>query len=178
MNAFYFYKINTESMKYHFLKLVLILVLFQLFNACSEKKSRIESSGERYEVPFKKQGQLIFISNEGDTIRKMELEIADTEEKRAQGLMYRARMSDSQAMLFLFEKEEPRSFWMKNTYISLDIIFADKEGNIVTIQKNTRPYSEDPVLSYDPALYVVEVVAGFCDLYGLEKGDRFVWRRN
>lgn len=178
MNGFYFYIMNFQTMKYLLKKLSLILMLASLIISCSEKKSRIESSGDRYEVPFKNQGELIFISAEGDTIRKMELEIADTEEKRTQGLMYRGTMSDTQTMLFVFDEEEPRSFWMKNTYISLDIIFADAEGNIVTIQKNTRPYSEDPVLSYDPALYVIEVVAGFSDLYGLEKGDRFVWRRN
>ncbi len=157
--------------------LVILLLIFLFNTSCEEKKKRIETGSTKYEVPFKKHGELTFISNSGDTIRKMDLEIADTPEKRTQGLMYRSRMNDQQAMLFVFEEEVPQSFWMKNTYISLDIIFADSEGNIVTIQKNTIPYSEDPVMSYDPALYVIEVVAGFCDLYGLKKSDRFIYKK-
>lgn len=168
---------NTFSVSGNFIIGILSLLIV-MFSSCDGKKSRIESKGKSYEVPFKKQGELTFISAEGDTIRKMDLEIADTEDKRTQGLMYRSTMSDRQAMLFIFDEEEERSFWMKNTYISLDIMFADAEGNIVSIQKNTRPYSEDPVLSYAPALYVIEVVAGFSDLYGLEKGDRIIWSRN
>ena len=120
---------------------------------------------------------MVFISSAGDTLRKLDIEIADTEEKRIQGLMYRSTMSDTQAMLFIFPREEDRHFWMKNTYISLDILFAKEDGTIVTIQRNTQPYSEKSVPSYEPSRYVIEVVAGFCDLYNVKVGDRFEYSR-
>lgn len=143
-----------------------------------DKPKRIKTNSQKFEVEFKREGSLVFISSEGDTIREMDLEIADNEEERTQGLMYRSTMSDKQAMLFVFPVEKMQSFWMKNTYISLDIMFADSENRIVTIQKNTKPYSEDQVLSSRPAIYVIEVVAGFADLYGLKEGDTFTWSRD
>jgi hypothetical protein len=138
-----------------------------------DKPKRLDTGSKNYEVPFKNEGTLHFISQKGDTIDTLDLEIADTEEQRTQGLMYRSTMSDKQSMIFIFEGDRMQSFWMKNTYISLDIIFASSDGTINTIQKNTRPYSEDPVMSNAPSKFVIEVVAGYADLNGLNAGDKF-----
>ncbi len=143
----------------------------------SSKKKRIKSKGETFEVPFKKEGSMAFLKADGDTIRVLDIEIADNEAQQAQGLMYRGTMSDRQAMIFIFPREEPRTFWMKNTYISLDILFASEDGIIVSMAPNTRPYSEDPILSEGKAKYVIEVVAGFCAQYGVEEGDKMVFQR-
>jgi uncharacterized protein len=126
-----------------------------------------------YEPEFKKEGELAFIDQQtGDTLQHIDIEIADTPRDRAQGLMYRTQMGENQGMLFVFEEEEPQSFWMKNTKISLDIIFADANKKIVTIQKHTIPYSEAPVPSFEDAKYVVEVNAGFTDRYSIKEGDK------
>lgn len=161
------------------LRIVLIIAIGLAFWYFSDdnKPKRIETDSTKYEVPFKKEGVLFFISAEGDTIREMDVEIADTEEQRIQGLMYRGTMSDRQTMLFIFPEVEQRSFWMKNTYISLDILFANADGTINTIQRNTQPYSEKQVPSYAPSKYVIEVIAGFCDLYGVKEGDRFTFEK-
>ena len=159
------------------ISLVIIIGLAFYYFSKPKKNERIETNSTPYEVPFKKQGTLQFLTAEGDTIRNMDLEIAETEDERSQGLMYRSSMTDSQAMLFVFKEEKQQNFWMKNTYISLDILFATSDGTIATIHKNTRPYSEDPVPSYVPTQYVIEVVAGFSDLYGLKKGDKFVYNK-
>jgi len=73
-------------------------------------------------------------------------------------------------MLFIFDDEELRSFWMANTPIPLDIIFADASGRIVRIQRNTRPYSHESIQSEYPATYVVEVNAGYTLRHDIKEG--------
>lgn len=121
---------------------------------------------------FKKEGELSFISKANQQeIRKIQIEIADNEGERQQGLMYRTAMEDGQGMLFVFPNSEPQSFWMKNTLISLDLLFVDENKEIVTIQKYAQPKSESAIPSSKPAKYVVEVNAGFCDRYQIKEGD-------
>ena len=76
-------------------------------------------------------------------------------------------------MLFIFDNERPLSFWMKNTYIPLDIIYVNKSLEIVTIQENTMPLNEKPIPSEKPALFVVEVNAGYPAARCLPQQDRF-----
>lgn len=122
---------------------------------------------------FIKQGELKFISQDGKKIiSQIDIELAANDEKRTQGLMWRRKMEDHQGMLFVMEAEEMQSFWMLNTYIPLDIIFVDKQRQIVTIRSNTQPQSLDPVTSDKPALYVVEVNAGYCSKNRISVGDR------
>ena len=81
-------------------------------------------------------------------------------------------MDENQGMLFIFDDSSPRYFWMKNTYISLDIIYIDENFRIVSIQKTALPRSEESLPSEKPAKYVVEVNAGFTDKYKINKGDK------
>ena len=80
-------------------------------------------------------------------------------------------MADSLGMLFLFEREKQQSFWMRNTYISLDRIFANEKFEIVTIQKYTQPLSDFSIPSDFLAKYVVETNSGFCDTHKIKVGD-------
>ncbi len=109
-------------------------------------------------------------------ITTVDIEIAREESKRELGLMYREKMAENQAMLFVFDGEGPRSFWMKNTILSLDMIFVNGKNEVVTIHKYTTPYSEDSYTSTRPAQYVVEANGGFTDKYGIAVGDRIAWR--
>lgn len=127
---------------------------------------------------FKKEGDLYFIGkSRNDTIRKIDMELAETDEERAQGLMNRKSMTDNQGMLFIFSTAEEQSFWMKNTYIALDIIYVDDKKEIVSIQKYTTPLSEESLPSFKKAMYVVEVNAGFCDKYKVGYGDRIAFTK-
>jgi uncharacterized protein len=123
------------------------------------------------EPQFKKEGELSFLKNQ----QKMTIEIADNEAETTQGLMYRRSMPDSCGMIFVMPDYEPQKFWMKNTYIPLDILFLDETKKIVTIQANTTPFSEAGVESYDKAKFVLEVNAGYCKRKGIEKGDLVKW---
>jgi uncharacterized membrane protein (UPF0127 family) len=100
------------------------------------------------------------------------VEIADTDEKRALGLMYRQELPELHGMLFLFPRQELQSFWMKNTPLSLDIIFIDAARTIVSIAANTTPFSEKPLSSRKPAQFVLEVNGGFCQRHRVAVGDR------
>jgi uncharacterized protein len=122
---------------------------------------------------FTKEGNLYFLSKvNNDTIRTIDIELATTPEERAQGLMDRKSMTDEQGMLFIFAAAEDQAFWMKNTYISLDIIYLDDKKEIVSVQKYTTPLSEESLPSFKKAQYVLEVNAGFCDKYHIAYGDK------
>jgi uncharacterized protein len=122
---------------------------------------------------FRKDGELRFLdAKTSQVISTIDVEVAATDASREQGMMYRDTMAENTGMLFLMGTEEMQSFWMKNTIISLDIIYVDSERRIVSIHKNCTPYSLDQIHSAAPALYVVEVIAGYTDKYKIKAGDR------
>lgn len=102
--------------------------------------------------------------------------IADDEQERQHGLMFRSVLPEDEGMLFDFHQPQPLAFWMKNTLIPLDIIFIGADGRIVNIAENTTPYSLDPIPSDGPALGVLEIGGGLSDELGIEPGDRVVHR--
>ncbi len=108
---------------------------------------------------------------DGTTIG-VSVEIADTAEKRQLGLMYRRELPERQGMLFVFPREEPLSFWMKNTPLPLDIIFINTAHTIVSIVAHATPFSEQPLPSHSPAQFVLEVNGGFCQRHRVAVGDR------
>jgi hypothetical protein len=114
--------------------------------------------------------------------RAVTAELAVSDAERAQGLMFREKVLPDQGMLFVFEEEDYHAFWMKNTLIPLDMLWLDKDRRIVHIERNVPPCKADPCPSYPPkrpGLYVLELVAGGADLYGLKLLDRleFTLRR-
>lgn len=117
-----------------------------------------------------KEGEVTFLKN-GKKFKTIDVEVAENDAERQKGLMFRPYLADSVGMLFVFDNATPQSFWMKNTMISLDIIYVDQNKKIVSIQKNAKPYSEENLPSYGNAQYVVEVNGGYCDKYGIGIGD-------
>jgi uncharacterized membrane protein (UPF0127 family) len=105
-------------------------------------------------------------------VHPFSVEIAETDEERARGLMFRKEMPDGKGMLFDFKVEQPVAFWMKNTYVSLDMIFIKADGRILSIAENTTPLSERGVPSGGPVRGVLEVVAGTAKKLGIKPGDR------
>ncbi len=126
---------------------------------------------------FRRDAELVFLSAKGATRARIDVEIAERTADRWRGLMFREKMDENQGMLFIFPAEETLSFWMKDTPRALDIIYLNADRTIVTIRKNTVPYSEESVPSDVPAKYVVEVNAGFADRHRLEPGDKAFWQR-
>ncbi len=139
------------------------------------KSKRTTSEEEIMEVPFTKEGSVTILDSLGKERVKIDAEFADTEYDRQRGLMFRKTMQEGQGMLFIFPVEEMQSFWMRNTYISLDMIFIDANKKIVTIHKNTKTLSDQSYPSTAPSKYVLEVVSGFCVKHGVEVGDVVGW---
>jgi len=100
------------------------------------------------------------------------VEIAQSHEQRARGLMFRQEMPEKSGMLFLFDKMQMVTMWMENTYIPLDIIFLDRKGIIVHIARSTVPQSRDHIQSMVPVISVLEVNAGTARKLNVQIGDR------
>ncbi len=100
------------------------------------------------------------------------VEMATTDAERAQGLMNRKELPEGQGMLFDFQRDQEVGFWMKNTYIPLDMIFIRSDGRIMRIAENTEPLSEKIVPSNSPVRGVLEVIAGTTRKLGIAVGDR------
>jgi uncharacterized membrane protein (UPF0127 family) len=105
-------------------------------------------------------------------VQVFSVEMATTEQEKETGLMYRKELADGKGMLFDFSPEQQVSMWMKNTYISLDMIFIRADGRILRIAENTEPESTKIISSGGLAKGVLEVIAGTAKKYGIAPGDR------
>jgi len=160
-----------------FMFIIIAVVLLFMINPGSNNR-KDEHKPSRTEVPFTKEGELTFYqANTKIPITTIEIEIADNYRETMRGLMFRYKMDMDKGMYFVMDREEPQAFWMKNTYIPLDIIYLNSKKQIVSIVKNTKPESTASLPSGKKAKYVVEVNAGFCDKYNIESGDYIVVKR-
>ena len=139
-----------------------------------------DGSGEQ--IPKReRQGRVIdpqttlMVLDQGREVVRVRVALAQTEAERNTGLMDVHSMDADAGMLFLFDDEQPRSFWMVNTPLSLDIIFANADREIVRIRQNTTPYSDRRITSDVPARYVLEVHAGFARDHDLREGMTLMW---
>jgi uncharacterized membrane protein (UPF0127 family) len=105
-------------------------------------------------------------------VHPFSVELAANDEDRTRGLMYRKELPEGRGMLFDFKTEQPVEFWMRNTYVSLDIIFIRGDGRILRIAENTEPLSERLIPSGGPVRGVLEVVAGTARKLGVAPGDK------
>jgi uncharacterized membrane protein (UPF0127 family) len=100
------------------------------------------------------------------------VELATNDAERSRGLMFRKELPEGRGMLFVFDREEPVSFWMHNTFISLDMIFIRKDGRILHIAESTDPLSDRLIPSGGSVRSVLEVIGGMAHKLGIEPGDR------
>lgn len=105
-------------------------------------------------------------------IHAFSVELAGTDDERERGLMYRRFMPPDRGMLFDFGREAPVMFWMKNTYIPLDMIFISRAGVVTNIVRNAEPLSERLIPSGGPCYGVLEVNGGVAASIGVEPGDK------
>ena len=162
-----------------FLSLFLALTGVIFLTGCQPESSSSTSETpveEEISIPFSKEGTLSF-ERSGESYLTIDIEIADTDSAIVRGLMQRTSLPELGGMLFLMPSEEPQEFWMSNTLISLDILFANSENEIVSISRYTTPLSQENVKSIYPALYVIEMAAGFVDTHGILEGDTITWQR-
>ena len=118
---------------------------------------------------------VVLSSKDGASIRAF-VEVADTPDTQARGLMFRNHLDPDHGMVFLFDTEKDHSFWMKNTPIRLDMVFISRDGRIVGIHPNAEPFSLKPIGVGAPSRVVLEVNGGFAAAHGLAVGDHVTYR--
>ena len=141
-----------------------------------QHRQTIPSSAQS--APATPTGRVTFAGGDGAVKATITVEIAEDERSRTLGLMYRRTLAQQHGMLFLFDDAVQRSFWMKNTFLSLDMIFVADDGTVDTIHHSATPRSEESYPSRGPARAVVEVNAGFARAHHLRPGDRMTWNRD
>lgn len=102
---------------------------------------------------------------------RFKVEIADTPQTRARGLMFRESMPRSAGMLFIYDRPQRVSFWMRNTPLPLDLIFLDGTGTVTRIHRNAVPFDETPISGGSAVLVVLEINGGLSEVFGFEPGD-------
>jgi uncharacterized membrane protein (UPF0127 family) len=145
--------------------LFVILAAFSVLN-CTPAEAQGRKKLETREFVFKIYGA----SGTAETGPAIRTEIARTEDERAQGLMGRKTLPDGEGMLFVFERDQILSFWMKNTLVPLSIAFISSEGRILEI-RDMRPQDLTPIQSSRSARYALEVPQGWFVRAGIAAGD-------
>lgn len=138
------------------------------FPALLATKAAAEMTGQAMILPVDPD-PLVVETETGE--RRFTVEIADDGYQRAAGLMFRTWMRDDHGMLFVFERMKHLSFWMKNTPMPLDLLFADKSGRIIAIMAG-EPFSLAPIAPAAPGQFVLELKAGTAQKAGIAAGDR------
>lgn len=154
---------------------VFFFLKISLLSACISHKQTLDINQPHTSI--RKYGTLDFIHLDKSLKTSIAIEIADTPEAQMKGLMGRNALDDTSGMLFVFDRFEPQKFWMKNTPVSLDIIFVGKDGCIVNIVESTTPLSNHRYRSAGPIKYVVEVCAGFAKRFQLDTDTCIQWQR-
>ncbi|TDN84310.1 hypothetical protein DET49_11921 [Salegentibacter sp. 24] len=152
------------------------ILVASILSSCKDDGDQ-QAPIETEEIRFTKEGEATLLKPNGDTIKQIDIEIADNSYERQTGLMYRKSMEDQQGMLFIYEDEAPRAFYMKNTNIPLDIIYYGADSTAVSFQKNAQPNDETSLPSELPAQYVLELNAGLAEDWNIEVGDKIDFKR-
>lgn len=169
-------------------KILIALTFLMAVIACDKngQSSVTEGNVAPVEIEFTKNGELEFINETGEVLKKIDVEIADNANKRARGLMDRSKMEDSQGMLFIFDDSEIRkhTFYMKNTRISLDIMYFDKDSTLINIARNAQPGADSEMSggtvagATSDSKFVVEINGGLAEKWGIEEGvTKIRWNR-
>ena len=163
-----------------FLPSFVVAALLLGLPACTgetDTDSSSPASKNKTTIPFDKEGRLAFMQDR-DSVVVIDIEVAESDSAKERGMMQREGFpNDTSGMLFPFDEERQRSFWMANTPVALDIFFVSADSQIVSIAKYAEPVSADQIPSNGPAQYVLETPAGFADSYGILEGDRVRWSR-
>ena len=112
----------------------------------------------------------VILTVHGGVEQKVTVELARNDPERTRGLMFRQSLDGGRGMLFLFEHSEPLKFWMKNTYIPLDMIFIDDRFRVVFVEENAEPLTLQSRGPDQDSRYVLEVPGGWSRTHGVERG--------
>lgn len=168
-------------------KIFFTLSIISLVISCDKKDAPLsENANEIVEIPFKKEGELEFINANGEAFKKIDIEIAETNNERARGLMDRSKMEENNGMIFIFGDDEIRqhTFYMKNTRIPLDIMYFSKDSVLINIARNAQPGADSEqgggtvAGAASDSKFVVEINGGLADAWGIKEGETKIRWKN
>jgi hypothetical protein len=141
---------------------IFLLVFFKVFILCSHV-----SAGDR---------TIIFYNEGSQSLCSFRVELAVTSEEHEKGLMYRKSLATDAGMLFVFKEDRAQFFWMKNTYIPLDMVFINSRLEVTGIYRSAKPLDETTVTSWSPAMYVLEINSGKADKCNIRVGSKIKFK--
>lgn len=150
--------------------------LFLTAIVASSCKPNFEEEMKSKDFSFQNEATGYLISKEKDTLKKLQLELADTDYKVHLGMTYKDELQEDQGLLFVFEKSAPRYFFMKNTPVALDVVFVDENLTIDSFVSNAQPQDTTISRSKKPVQYILDLKAGTAAQLRLQEGDTFVWQ--
>ena len=153
------------------LLLATFLVLFG--TACSPQSTPRSNVGSGLEETFETD-KLVVVNDDG-VRHEFDIYLAQDFEQHRRGLMFVRKLPPTTGMLFVYDGNEQRSMWMKNTYISLDIVYARADGNVSSVIHNTEPLSLRSLASVEPVQYALELNAGVARRLKIGTGSRLIW---
>ncbi len=152
------------------LLLSFFLLLPYVFMAGCSGSDRPETETAQDERQLNYETTVTFLDSRGEEVTTVEAAVADDDASRSEGLMNVNSLPEHAGMLFIFDENQQRSFWMASTPLSLDIIFVNEDFEIVRIHRNTSPFSQESIPSELPAKYVVEVNSGYTMRHDINEG--------
>lgn len=153
-----------------------ILACLVLAGGCRSEERDLRTI--RTDTDFRSDGRLSFLSPNGDTLSTIAIEIAETDESRARGLMGRRSLPPRSGMFFIMDEADTTGFWMHNTPMPLDIIFVGADSQVVSIARKTTPYSDEVIWPAAAKKFVVEVRSGQADRLRITDSTRITWTRS
>jgi hypothetical protein len=158
------------------LRIILLCVVCSLLIGISGCKAPAESRAATVAGLDEdlERGVLIVAAGDG-TRHEFDIYLAVTFEQKQRGLMFIRNLPERTGMLFTYDEDEIRSMWMKNTYISLDLIFVRGDGSVASVIRDAQPLSLQSLSSLEPVRYVLELNAGVSRRYGIGRGSSISW---
>lgn len=157
----------------HALPVLAALSLLAVMPGCSPQPAPKKSQAAGLDALFERD-ELVIISNDG-TRHTFDIYLATSVEQQRRGLMFVRELPERTGMLFVYDDAQMRSMWMKNTFISLDIVFARADGSVSSVIHNTEPRSLRSLSAIEPVRLVLELNAGVARRYNIDAGSQLVW---
>lgn len=154
------------------LVLVACLVLFGV-SACEAPAETTTATVTGLQGSFER-GVLVIEAGDGTQL-EFDIYLAVTFDQKQRGLMFVRNLPERTGMLFIYDKDGIRSMWMKNTYISLDLVFIREDGSVASVIRETRPLSLQSLSSAEPVRYVLELNAGVTRRHNIGRGSSISW---
>ncbi len=169
---------NTKNKKFLNLKIICVVLMALSIGqgawVSAHAKSKLIQVITPTEPSYER--DIITIQRQNGTEITFDVELAITEQQHQYGLMNREELPEDEGMIFIFEKEAMRSFWMRNTLVPLDIAFISKDGTIHHIHHSANPLDETRITSAAPSLAVLEILGGTSEKVNLKIGDRVIYK--